>query len=67
MDSPFLESEDLPLTRVVGGNVSLSKLIVELDGMYPDEFPDYTLSEKEIAFRAGSIEVIRFLKSKRDS
>jgi hypothetical protein len=64
MVSPFLEDEELPLTRVVGGNVSLSKLIEELEEMYPDVYPDYTISERQMAYHAGAVAIIRYLKSK---
>jgi len=64
MASPFLDDEEIPLTRVVGGNVSLSKLIEELEEMYPDIYPDYTISERQMAFHAGAIAVIRYLKGK---
>jgi len=39
-------------------------LLDELDELFPDTYPDYSLSEKEIAFRAGQVDVIRFLKKK---
>jgi len=66
MASPFLDDEELPLTRVVGGNVSLSKLIEELEEMYPDTFPEYTISERQLAFHAGAVSIIRYLKSKTE-
>jgi len=64
MASPFLDDEELPLTRVVGGNVSLSKLIEELDEMYPDKYPEFSISERQMAFHAGAVAIIRYLKSK---
>lgn len=64
MASPFLDDEEIPLTRVVGGNVSLSKLIEELEEMYPDIYPDYTISERQMAYHAGAVAIIRYLKSK---
>jgi len=64
MASPFLEDEEIPLTRVVGGNVDLDRLIQELESMYPDVYPDYTISEKDLAYRAGAISIIRYLKGK---
>jgi hypothetical protein len=39
-------------------------LLDELDELFPDTYPDYSLSEKEIAFRAGQVDVVRFLKKK---
>jgi uncharacterized protein YeeX (DUF496 family) len=43
---------------------ALSRLIEQLDEMYPDRMPDFTLSEKEFAFRAGQVSVVRTLKYK---
>lgn len=43
---------------------ALSRLIDQLDEIYPDKMPDYSLSEKEFAFRAGQVSVIRTLKYK---
>jgi hypothetical protein len=40
------------------------RLIEELDELFPDTFPDYQLSEKEFAFRAGQVDVVRFIKEK---
>ena len=64
MASPFLDDEEIPLTRVVGGNVDLDRLIQELEGMYPDVYPDHTISERDLAYRAGAISIIRYLKGK---
>ena len=41
---------------------NLEKYLDELDQQFPDIFPDYTLSDKEIAYRAGQISIIRLLK-----
>jgi len=41
---------------------SLERLLDDLDQQFPDKFPDHTLSEKEIAYRAGQISIIRLLK-----
>ena len=43
---------------------ALSRLIEQLDEIYPDKMPDFSLSEKEFAFRAGQVSVIRTLKYK---
>ena len=43
---------------------ALSRLIDQLDEIYPDKMPDYSLSDKEFAFRAGQVSVIRTLKYK---
>ncbi len=40
----------------------IERLIDDLDEQFPDIYPDHTLSDKEIAFRAGQISVIRLLK-----
>lgn len=49
---------------VVGGKVNLLKLIDELEDRYPDRFPEHTISERELSYRAGAIAVIKYLKSK---
>tara|TARA_R100001510_G_scaffold45966_1_gene42786 strand:- start:5223 stop:5468 length:246 start_codon:yes stop_codon:yes gene_type:complete len=40
----------------------IEKIIDDLDEQFPDKFPDHTLSEKEISFRAGQLSIIRILK-----
>ena len=40
----------------------IERLIEDLDEQFPDRFPEHTLSDKEIAFRAGQISIIRLLK-----
>ncbi len=40
----------------------LQRLLDDLDQQFPDKFPDHTLSDKEIAYRAGQISIIRLLK-----
>jgi len=64
MANNYIEPEELPLSRVVGGQVDLVKLIEELDKMYPDVFPEYDVSERRLAFHAGAIAIIRYLKGK---
>jgi hypothetical protein len=59
-----MDDQDLPLTLVVGGKVDLKRLIAELEEMYPDRFPEPSISERNLAFRAGAIAVIKYLKSK---
>ena len=39
-------------------------IVDELDEQFPDKFPDHTLSEKEISYRAGQLSIIRILKEK---
>ena len=40
----------------------IERLIEDLDEQFPDSFPEHTLSDKEIAYRAGQISIIRLLK-----
>lgn len=60
----YFDEDPLPLTSVVGGRVDLLRLIEELEEMYPDRFPDCNISEKELAFQAGAIAIIKYLKNK---
>jgi hypothetical protein len=32
--------------------------------MYPDAYPEYNISERQMAFQAGAVAVIRYLKGK---
>ena len=41
----------------------IEKIIDDLDEQFPDRFPDHTLSEKEISYRAGQLSIIRLLKN----
>lgn len=66
MADAFFNAETIPLTSVVGGRIDLDKLIEELDEMYPDNYPDHEMKPWEAGRMAGVIEVIRFLKSKRN-
>jgi hypothetical protein len=60
----YLDEDPLPLTSVVGGRVDLLRLIEELEEMYPDRFPDCNITERELAFQAGAIAIIKHLKNK---
>ena len=60
----YLDEDTLPLTHVVGGRVDLLRLIEELEEMYPVRFPDCNISERELAFQAGAIAIIKHLKNK---
>ena len=60
----YFYEDPLPLTRVVGGRVDLLRLIDELEEMYPDRFPDCNITERELAFQAGAIAIIKHLKNK---
>ncbi len=64
MANEYLEAEELPLSRVVGGQVDLVKLIEELDEMYPDRYPEFSICERRMAFHAGAVAIIRYLKGK---
>lgn len=59
-----MDDQTVPLTMVVGGRVDLLRLIDELEERYPDRFPEHTISERELSYRAGAIAVIKYLKSK---
>jgi hypothetical protein len=59
-----MDDDTLPLTMVVGGKVDLLRLIDELEERYPDRFPEHTISERELSYRAGAIAVIKYLKAK---
>jgi hypothetical protein len=43
---------------------ALKRLIEQLETLYPDQYPDYSLSEKDFAYRAGQVSVVRLLKYK---
>jgi len=59
--------DTLSLTEVfsTGHYQTLETIIGDLDERYPDVCPDHTLPMTEIAFRAGAISVVRYLKSLR--
>lgn len=59
--------DDLALSEVfsTGRNQTLDTIIGELEMRYPDEFPDHNLPLSEIAYRAGCVSVVRYLKSLR--
>ena len=40
------------------------RLIEELDELFPDVYPDYQLSERDYAYRAGQVSVVRYIKEK---
>ena len=42
----------------------IERLLDELDETFPDKFPDHNLSQIEIAFRAGQLDIIRLLKNR---
>ena len=40
------------------------RLIEELGELFPDVYPDYQLSERDYAYRAGQVSVVRYIKEK---
>lgn len=64
-DPSVLIKENLELGFI--SDATLKLLIEELDQVYPDIFPDYSLQHHEIAYRAGQVSVVRYLKSKLQS
>lgn len=40
----------------------LHVLVQQLIAAFPDTYPAYTISEKEFAFRAGQVDIVRRLK-----
>lgn len=59
--------DTLPIAEVfsTGRYTTLDTIIGDLEERYPDEFPDHNLPITEIAFRAGAVSVVRYLKSLR--
>lgn len=55
-------TEQLGLADIAPG--ALSRLIAELDELYPDIMPEPQLGLTEIAYRAGQVSVVRQLKHK---
>jgi hypothetical protein len=66
MADAYFDTETIPLSTVMGGRIDLDKLIEELDTMYPDNYPDHEMNAWQSGRMAGAIEIIRFLKSKRN-
>lgn len=55
-------TENLSLADISAG--ALSRLIAEVDILYPDQMPEPSLGLTEIAYRAGQVSVVRYLKHK---
>lgn len=55
-------TENLSLADIGPG--ALSRLIAELDQLYPDIMPEPSLGLTEISYRAGQVSVVRQLKHK---
>jgi hypothetical protein len=66
MADAYFDTETIPLTSLVGGRIDLDRLIEELDTMYPDNYPDHEMNAWQAGRMAGAIEIIRYLKSKRN-
>lgn len=41
----------------------LHVLVHQLIAAFPDTYPSYTISEKEFAFRAGQVDIVRRLQT----
>lgn len=66
MDKPVvLLKENLELGLV--SDTTLKVLIEELDELYPDMCQDHSLPHHEIAYRAGQVSVVRYLKSRLEN
>jgi hypothetical protein len=68
MDNLFhdLEADNIPLTSVVSGNVDLDRLIYELDERWPDRAPRTEVDSFQLGRIVGALEVIDYIKSKRN-
>ena len=68
MDDFFheVESDNIPLASVVSGDVSLDRLIDELDERWPDRTPRTEISSFDLGRLAGALDVIDFIKAKRN-
>lgn len=62
VDPSVLIKENLELGLV--SDATLKVLIDELERIYPDVCQDHSLTHQEIAYRAGQVSVVRYLKSK---
>jgi len=62
VDPTVLIKENLELGLI--SDATLKVLIEELDQVYPDVCQDHSLPHHEIAYRAGQVSVVRYLKSK---
>lgn len=58
----MIVTEQLGLSDITPG--ALSRIIDELDSLYPDAMPEPSLGLTEIAYRAGQVSVVRHLKYK---
>lgn len=58
--------DDLTMSEVFNtGQQAIDVIIGDLELRYPDVYPDHNLPLTEIAFRAGAVSVVRYLKSLR--
>ena len=51
-------------TPIFPNTLELDRVIEELDELFPDNMPDYQISEKEFSYRCGQVSVVRYLKDK---
>lgn len=61
-----VESDNIPLASVVSGDVSLDRLIDELNERWPDRTPRTEISSFDLGRLAGALDVIDFIKAKRN-
>ena len=68
MDKFFheVESDNIPLASIVSGSVDLDRLIEELYERWPDKALRTDTDSFTIGLRAGALEVIDYIKSKRN-
>lgn len=59
--------DELHLSEVfsTGRHATLDQIIGDLESKFPDVYPDHNLPMSEIAFRAGAVSVVRYLKTLR--
>ena len=51
-------------TPIYPNTLEVNLVIDDLQEKFPDVMPDFSLSEKEFAYRAGQVSVVRYLKNK---
>jgi hypothetical protein len=68
MDKVFheVESDNIPLASVISGNVDLDRLIDELDERWPNCAQRSEQSQFDIGRLCGALDVIEYIKSKRN-
>jgi hypothetical protein len=61
-----LESDNIPLASIVGGNVDLDRLIIELEERWPDKAPRSEIDSFSLGHASGALSVIDYIKAKRN-